>query len=81
MIRSFSFFKDLWFLLTSRGSTHTYGMSSLQPTDNRNCVGVYSASDGESSDDEDEEALLVEKRRETGLRESPFYMCLSTLDE
>ena len=56
-------------------------MSSLQPTDNRNCVGVYSASDGESSDDEDEEALLVERKRERLLRESPFYMCLSTLDE
>ena len=56
-------------------------MSGLQPTDSRNCVGVYSASDGESSDDEDEEALLVEKRRETFLRESRFCMCLSTLDE
>ena len=61
--------------------THAYGMSSFQPADNRNCVGVYRASDGESSDDEDEEALLVEKRRETFLRESQFYMCLVTLDE
>ena len=61
--------------------THVYGMSSLQPTDNRNCVDIYIASDGESSDDEDEEALLVERKRERLLRESPFYMCLSTLDE
>ena len=56
-------------------------MSSLQPTDSRNCVDVCIASDGESSDDEDEEALLVGKRRETSLSESQFYMCLSTLDE
>ena len=61
--------------------TLAHGMSSLQPTDNRNCVDIYIASDGESSDDEDEEALLVERTREILLRESPFYMCLSTLDE
>ena len=58
-----------------------YDMSSHQTTDNRTCVDEYIASDGESSDDEIEEALLVERRRETLLHQSQFFLCLSTLDE
>ena len=57
------------------------GMSSLHPTDNRNCENANNASDGESSDDEFEEGLLVERKRETFLRQSQFSMCLSILDE
>ena len=58
-----------------------YDMSRHQTTDNRTLVDEYIASDGESSDDEIEEALLVERKRETRLRQSQFYICLSTLDE
>ena len=62
--------------------THTHNdMSSHQTTDNRTCLDEYMASDGESSDDEIEEALLVERKREKLLRQSQFYTCLSTLDE
>ena len=57
------------------------GMSSLQPIDNRNRDDAYSVSDGESGDEEAEEALLVAEKRGKLLRESEFYMCLSTLDE
>lgn len=56
-------------------------MSSLQPIDNRNRDDAYSVSDGESGDEEAEEALLVAEKRGKLLRESEFYMCLSTLDE
>ena len=63
------------------GKLDPHGMSSHQTTDNRTCVDEYMASDGENSDDEIEEALLVERKRETLLRQSQFYTCLSTLDE
>lgn len=56
-------------------------MSSLQPIDSRSHDNQYSASDGESSDDEAEEALLVAEKRSKLLRESEFFICLSTLDE
>ena len=56
-------------------------MSSLYPTDSRNCEDTNNASDGESSDDEVEESLLVERNRETFLLQSQFYMCLNALDE
>ena len=56
-------------------------MSGLHPTDNRYCDDENNASDSESSDDEVEEGLLVERNREMFLGKSTFYMCLSTLDE
>ena len=56
-------------------------MSGLHPTDNRYCDDENNASDSESSDDEVEEGLLVERNREMLLGKSTFYMCLSTLDE
>ena len=77
----YDYYSRVWVISFRIESDAHVDMSSLHSTDNRNCEDANNASDSESSDDEFEEGLLVERKREMLLSQSQFYLCLSTLDE